>query len=139
MIEELCQLEDYFGNGIDQPLIHVQSLIVSSESIDTGKEGSKFSFMDNDIEYILFKPSPEKMEELVDWSESFCYDIVGRPNINEFDGKRVVQIIIEAIERRPLEGIENTEFNDEDWDKIDDEDDSEHGKKTEVIEDDFEW
>lgn len=142
MIEELCQLEDYFGNGIDQPLIHVQSIIVSSESIDTGKEGSKFSFMDNDIEYILFKPSPEKMEELVDWSESFCYDVVGRPNINEFDGKRVVQIIIEAIERHELEEIENTEFDEDDWyDDSEEDDDIDIGnrKNTEVTEDDFEW
>jgi len=139
MIEELCQLEDYWGNGIDQPLIHVEGIVVSSESIDTGKEENKLSFNHNDIEFILFKPSPEKMSELVDWSDNLCYDVIGRPNINEFDGKRVVQIIIEAIERRQIEGLESSseEVN---WDTPTEDDwDNKKDKKSEEIEDEFEW
>jgi len=140
MIEELCQLEDYWGNGIDQPLVHVEGIIVSSESIDTGKEESKLSFNHNDIEFILFKPSPEKMAELVDWSDNLCYDVIGRPSINEYDGRRIVQIIIEAIERRQIEGLEateeevdwNTPVNNDDWENKKD-------KKPEEKEDDFEW
>jgi single-stranded-DNA-specific exonuclease len=136
MIEELCQLEDYFGNGIKQPLFHIEDIFVSSDSVDTGKDENKFSFTHNDIEFIMFKPSPEKLEQLVDWSDELCYTVIGRPNINEYDGERKLQIIIEAIERIALDGAseEFTESDDIDWDSPSD-------KKEEVSngEDDFEW
>jgi hypothetical protein len=46
------------------------------------------------------------MAELVDWSDTMCYNLIGEPNINEFDGRRIVQIIISAIERVKLESDE---------------------------------
>jgi len=131
MIEELCQLEDYWGNGIDKPVIHVYNITVASDLIDTGKEDSKFSFVHNDIEFILFKPSPEKIEQLVDWSDNLCYNIVGEPNINEFDGRRIVQIIITDIERIQLE--ENSNNN------CDTEDDWETTSEKQEDDNDFEW
>ena len=150
MIEELCQLEDYWGNGIDKPVFHVYDIVVSSEAIDTGKEESKFAFTHNDIEFILFKPSPEKMAELVDWSDTMCYNLIGEPNINEFDGRRIVQIIISAIERVKLnsEDESSTDVLEDDWEMyFDDLDDklyeSTQSKtkqdKKEEVEDDFEW
>lgn len=136
MIEELCQLEDYFGNGIKQPVIHIQNIFVSSSVVDTGKDENKFSFIHNDIEFIMFKPSPEKLEQLIDWSDELCYTLIGRPNINEYDGERKLQIIIEAIERIPLDGGDEqfADSDDIDWDSPSD-------KKEEVNngEDDFEW
>lgn len=135
MLEELLQLEDYFGNGIDEPLIYVYDIIVKSESIDTGKEESKFSFVHNDIEFILFKPSPEKMTELVDWEDEMCYNLVGSPRINEWEGKRTVQLVISDIERVNLENNKKEEVdwdNNDDWDNV--------KKKTSEEEDgEFEW
>jgi single-stranded-DNA-specific exonuclease len=154
MIEELCQLEDYWGNGIDKPVFHIHDIVVSAESIDTGKEESKFSFTHNDIEFILFKPSPEKMSELVDWSDTMCYNLIGEPSINEFDGRRIVQIIISAIERVKLESDEETSgVSGDDWDNSNDDWDAPQQEveevkvtkptnkqnKKEEVEDDFEW
>lgn len=129
MIEDLMQLEDYFGNGINQPLFYISNIVVPSESIDTGNNESKFSFVSNYIEYIMFKPSPEKLEELIDWSDELRYNVVGRPNINEFEGERKVQIVIEAIER--IIDEDNSEDEEEfDWDTQ---------EEVNNGEDDFEW
>ena len=134
MIEELCQLEDYFGNGIKQPLFHVDNILIKSDVIDTGKDENKFSFTYNDVEFIMFKPSPEKLEQLIDWADELCYTVIGRPNINDYNGERKLQIIIEAIERIPLEGDgENFDSDDIDWD-------SPLESKEEVDDgDEFEW
>lgn len=130
MIEDLCQLEDYFGSGLKQPLIHVYDICVDSSLIDTGKDENKLSFYFNDIEFIMFKPSPEKLEELVDWSNILCYNLIGRPNINTYDGERKVQIIIEAIERIKSESVSQDNSEDWNWDN----------SESEVeAEDDFEW
>lgn len=105
IVEELSQLEEFFGTGIKTPLIHVSNLIIKTNSVNTGKNSNIFSFYHNYIEFMKFNVNEDIIESLLSWDDYCIYDVVCKPNINEYNGRRTVQLVIEAIE---LVGTENS-------------------------------
>ena len=121
LIEDLANLEEFFGNGLKAPIVYTNEIIVEVSSIETGKNGNLLKFVHNDIEFVKFKLKASDVEKLVPWQDKVCYNIVSQPSINIFKGKRTVQLVIKDIELVPLddEQIEKTE--DIDWSNKDEE------------------
>lgn len=133
IIEDLHQLENFFGKGIDTPLLYVYNVRVNNKNIEVLDNGRTVKFIDeNDINYIVFDAGI-RIEEFNSWKEDLTFDIVGKPSIGEYKGERYVQLIVEDFQILK----EEQEEDDFDWDSdLDWEIDS---NEKEDKEEDFEW
>ncbi len=103
IVTELARLEDIIGQGIEEPMLAVENISLAKEQFEIfGKNEDTISFMIDDIKYIQFKC--KEGNQLYDWlqnawdeNDSVVFNIVGKPSINEYNGVRTPQIIIEDV------------------------------------------
>lgn len=104
LITDLARFEDIIGQGIDEPIIAVENICLNREDFEIfGKNEDTISFTINDIKYIQFKC--KEGNQLYDWiqdawsdEEQIEFNIVGKPCINEYNGIRTPQVIIENVD-----------------------------------------
>lgn len=125
LVTEFSQFDDIIGQGIDEPLIAIENIELTREQFEIfGKNEDTVSFNLNDIKYIQFKC--KEGNPLYDWLQDawsgeniISMNIVGKPTINEFNGIRIPQIIIEDVNVIKTENendFENNDNNDNDLD-----------------------
>ena len=102
------------GNASKPPR---ERIILTKEQFEIfGKNEDTISFMINEIKYIQFKC--KEGNQLYDWlqnawdeNDSVVFNIVGKPSINEYNGVRTPQIIIEDV----VVVSTNNSDDDEEW------------------------
>lgn len=119
IVEDLCQLEKYFGNGLKEPIIMLENIVVDSNNIRQTKTGNMFYFYYNDICFQCFDKNGVIFDKVVDWGDKMVYTLIGKPNVYTDNEKRVCQIIIEDIELIKILNNDNQdETNDDFGDEI---------------------
>lgn len=117
LITELSRMEDIIGQGIDEPMIAVENIFLTKESFEIfGKNEDTVSFVINEIKYIQFRckegnPLYDFLQDAWDENDTVTFNIVGKPSINEYNGVRTPQIIIEDV----CVIKTNSETDDEEW------------------------
>lgn len=117
MIEDLFELKDYFGKGLEEPLIYIENFTIDTSDIGVNDKVTTMFFSSNYIKYVKFNINSDFYEKMVDWEDKMCYNIIGRPSMVEYEGEIHPQIVIEDIEK-----VEITEDSDSDWEDFDEED-----------------
>ena len=116
LIIKLSQFEDIICQGIDEPMLAIENISLTRDCFEVfGKNEDTISFMVNDIKYIQFKCKEgnqlyDFLQSAWDDNDSITFNIVGKPSINEYNGIRTPQIIIEDV------AVISTNSNDEDDD-----------------------
>ena len=116
LIIKLSQFEDIICQGIDEPMLAIENISLTRDCFEVfGKNEDTISFMVNDIKYIQFKCKEgnqlyDFLQNAWDDNDSITFNIVGKPSINEYNGIRTPQIIIEDVV------VLSTNSNDEDDD-----------------------
>ena len=116
LIIKLSQFEDIICQGIDEPMLAIENISLARDCFEVfGKNEDTISFMINDIKYIQFKCKEgnqlyDFLQNAWDDSDSITFNIVGKPSINEYNGIRTPQIVIEDV------AVIGTNSNDEDDD-----------------------
>ena len=118
MIEDLYSLKEFWGHGMSAPLFYLENIKVKTNEIKTNDKLTFMSFSVNYIDFIKFKMTQEKYDELVDWKEYMCYNIVGKPFVKNENGERKVGFVIQDIE--PIITTEDI-VEEIDWDCKDEE------------------
>lgn len=103
IVTDLARLEDIIGQGIEEPMLAIENISLTKEQFEIfGKNEDTISFMINEIKYIQFRC--KEGNQLYDWlqnawdeNDSVVFNIVGKPSINEYNGVRTPQIIIEDV------------------------------------------
>lgn len=118
LITDLARFEDIICQGIEEPMLAVENISLTKDCFEIfGKNEDTISFMIDEIKYIMFKckegnPLYDWIQNAWDENDSVTFNIVGKPSINEYNGVRTPQIIIEDVV------ITNTSSNtedEEDW------------------------
>lgn len=117
IITDLSALEDIVGQGIEESMFAIENINLTKDCFEVfGKKEDTISFIINDIKYIQFKC--KEGNELYDWlqsawdeNDSVAFNIVGKPSINEYNGTRTPQIIIEDN----IVISSNNDSEDEEW------------------------
>lgn len=118
-ISDLTKFENIIGQGINEPLIAIENIRMSRDSFEIfGKNTDTLSFMLNDIKYVQFKCNEEN--KLYNWlnncwdeTEEIIFTVVGKPSINEYQGNKTMQIIIEDL--NVIEIVKQDDEEDEEW------------------------
>lgn len=119
-ISDMVQFEDIIGQGIEEPTIAVENIWLLREDFEIfGKNEDTIGFELGEIKCIQFKchEGNQLYEWLNDtWSEvdQINFTIVGKPSINEYNGIKKLQIIIEDL--NVIQTISKGKYDDEeDW------------------------
>lgn len=117
LITELARFEDIVCQGIEEPMLAVENISLTKDCFEIfGKNEDTISFMIDEIKYIQFKckegnPLYDWIQNAWDENDSVTFNIVGKPSINEYNGVRTPQIIIEDVVVIDI----NSDSEDEDW------------------------
>lgn len=117
LITDLGRFEDIICQGIEEPMIAIENISLTKDCFEIfGKNEDTISFMIDEIKYIQFKckegnPLYDWIQNAWDENDSVTFNIVGKPSINEYNGVRIPQIIIEDVV--VISSDSNSE--DEDW------------------------
>ena len=118
LITELARFEDIVCQGIEEPMLAVENISLTKDCFEIfGKNEDTISFTIDEIKYIQFKckegnPLYDFLQNA--WSSDDCvtFNLVGKPTINEYNGIRTPQIIIEDVNVTKCSSNNNME---EDW------------------------
>lgn len=103
LITDLARLEDIVCQGIEEPMLAIENISLTKDSFEIfGKNKDTVSFMIDEIKYIQFKCKEgnhlyEFLQDAWDENDSVTFNLVGKPSINEYNGVRTPQIIIENV------------------------------------------
>lgn len=103
LILRLSQLEDSLGQGIEEPMVTVKNICLNRSQLEIfGKNEDTISFVLNEIKYVQFKckegnPLYDWIQNAWDENEEITFEIVGKPTINDYNGLRTPQVIIEDV------------------------------------------
>lgn len=116
LILKLSEFEDIICQGIDEPMVAIENISLTRDCFEVfGKNEDTISFVIDDIKYIQFKcKEGNQLYDFIQdaWSDkdSITFTIVGKPSINEYNGIRTPQVIIEDV------AVISVSSNDEDDD-----------------------
>lgn len=117
LITDLARLEDIIGQGIEEPMLAIENISLTKDCFEIfGKNEDTVSFTIDEIKYIQFKckegnPLYDFLQNAWDENDRVTFNIVGKPSINEYNGVRTPQIIIEDV----VVISTNSGSEDEDW------------------------
>ena len=95
LLGTLASHPEYFGNHIDEPMIIVENIPLQTiMAMGTNKDSMKISY--NGIDYVKFKDD-NFVEEVMN-NRTKKLTIYGRANLNEWMGKKSVQVFITDYE-----------------------------------------
>ncbi len=116
-ITDLARFEDIICQGIEEPMIAVENISLTKDQFEIfGKNKDTISFVIDEIKYIQFKckegnPLYDWLQNAWDEDDNVILNIVGKPSINEYNGVRTPQIIIEDV----VVISTNNDSDDEEW------------------------
>lgn len=120
LVVELSKFEDIICQGIEEPMLAIENINLTRNCFEVfGKNEDTISFTIDDIKYVQFRCKEgnqlyDFLQNAWDESDSITFNIVGKPTINEYNGVRTPQIIIEDV------AVISTNSNEEDeWSVID--------------------
>ena len=91
---DLYKRRDLWGNTVSEPLIAFRNLSVNKDEIlFMGKKENTLKFKVKDVEFIKFFVNKEEIEPQLN-GEAFVIDVVGKCSINEYEGKKIPQVMI---------------------------------------------
>lgn len=95
LVEKIHNMRYLWGRGIDEPLISIKNVSFAKDDIFLmGAKENTIKMHSNEMVYMLFKTNKE-IHELLTENENVTLDIVGKASINEYNGNKTAQIIIE--------------------------------------------
>lgn len=87
--------DDIWGNKLDEPRFAIEGIKIASKDISLiGKNKTTIKFIYNGIEFIKFKASEEEYNDIIK-NEYNNFTIIGRFKVNEYNGNKSPQILIE--------------------------------------------
>lgn len=117
-ISDMTKFDDIIGQGIEESMVAIEKIRLSRNQFEIfGKNDDTVSFVVNDIKFIQFKcKDGNKLYEWINdtWSEEdeIVITVVGKPSVNEYQGIKTYQIIIEDLNVLQIIGNKDDE---EDW------------------------
>jgi single-stranded-DNA-specific exonuclease len=98
-VKELSKYKDIWGFKVEEPLIAIKDIEVNKDDVYiNGSKKNTLKFTHKGIDYIKFFSSESEWESIVSKGERLVIDVVGKCSINEYNGERKSQVVIEGIE-----------------------------------------
>jgi len=98
-IKDICDLKYIYSTNIQEPLIYIENVKVSTQNIKLmGESKNTIKIETDEVDFIRFKSNEEMYSNMVDWKDEVILNVVGRASINEYNGKLTGQIFVDEWE-----------------------------------------
>lgn len=113
LIENVSEMRPLWGTNVEEPLWCIKDIVIDSDKVNivgkskSGRQVRVYKFVVNGVEYTnLNYKQDDKLVKLCDgWGTSnISLTVIGKFAVNEYNGKRTPQVIIEDYE---VNGFEN--------------------------------
>jgi single-stranded-DNA-specific exonuclease len=95
LVKDLSKYKYIWGQNIEEPSIAIKDIEVNKDEIYlNGKTSKSIKFIHKGIEFIKFFSNEDEYNHLINKGERLVFDIVGKCDINEYQGKKTPQIKI---------------------------------------------
>ena len=104
VIQSIVALSDVWGTNIEEPLFAVKIKSNTNSGFDllgTEKNTIKISF--HNIELIKFHSSEKEYNDIKNLGETVEFTAIGKFSVNEYNGKKTPQVIVENWMYKPCE------------------------------------
>lgn len=121
IINNMTKLNNIIGQGIDEPKIAVKNICLNKSQFSIyGKNNNVISFILNNVKYVMFKcdnnnPLMNWLNNCWDDTETVLFEIVGSPSVNEYNGLKEIQIVIDDINILGIIAVNDNEEDEIDW------------------------
>lgn len=106
----IAEMKNLWCKGFEEPLFHIKLKDVQQANISLiGKNKDTIKFKSNYIDFIKFKCSQEEIEQIVG-ETPVDIELVGKFNVNEWNGRSYPQVKIEDMEIQKKANINKIEF-----------------------------
>ena len=98
-IKDICNLKYIYSTNIQEPLIYIENVKVSTQNIKLmGETKNTIKIETDEVDFIRFKSNEKMYSNMVDWKDEVTLNIIGRASINEYNGKLTGQIFVDEWE-----------------------------------------
>jgi single-stranded-DNA-specific exonuclease len=104
MILELGEASNLWGQGNPEGLILIENVPIEKYDV-IGKNADTLKFTFNNTTYIQFKAT-DTIEKIQQMNGAFNATVVGKPNINNWNGVSTPQILIENMEFKEISNLD---------------------------------
>lgn len=99
LIKDLHSYREHWGNKVEAPLLAITDLEVNKDEVYlNGSKKNVIKFTVNDVGYVKFFSSEDEWHDIVSSGERIVIDVIGKPDVNEYNGEKRAQVIIEDYE-----------------------------------------
>lgn len=99
IIETICNYDKYYGKGIEEPKIIITDIDVPVKNIELmGKAKNTIKIKVDNITFIKFKEDEDSYNNIISDCTNIKLDIMGKCSINEYNGNKYPQIIVDDFE-----------------------------------------
>jgi single-stranded-DNA-specific exonuclease len=110
LIKEIYKYHSFWGHGTEEPLLVVKGLELTRSDIElVGKNSKNLKFKHKDIEYIKFRYDEDTYNNIFAQDGTYTIDIIGRCGMNEWQGHKTPQVIMEDFE---IKSVKKTDWAD---------------------------
>jgi single-stranded-DNA-specific exonuclease len=98
-VKELTKHRDIWGYKVEEPLIAIKDIEVNKDDIYiNGSKKNTLKFSYKGMDFIKFFSSEQEWESIVNKGQRLVIDVVGKCSINEYNGVKTPQVVMEALE-----------------------------------------
>ena len=118
LVTDLAKFEDIICQGIEEPMVAIENISLNRGCFEiVGKNEDTINFSINDIKYVQFRCKEENplyqwLQNAWDENDTVTFNMVGKPSINEYNGVKTPQIV---IENEVVISITNNNEDDDEW------------------------
>ena len=96
VIETIYKCNDVWGTTVEEPMFAIENIIVNKSDINLmGKSENTIKFTFHNIDFIKFNSSKNIYNDIVSIGDSIKFTVIGRFSINEYNGTKSPQILME--------------------------------------------
>lgn len=96
LVSSICELEDVWGKEVDEPFILITDIKVNEDNTSLlGKNENTIAINTDNMKYVIFRTGRDSYNKMIN---SGKINIIGRANMNSYNGEKYAQIIVNALE-----------------------------------------
>lgn len=100
-IKDIAELKDIWGKGLEEPLVAIENVKLNRDNFKLLSPDSKPTLkiiLPNSVEIMKFKSSEDEYDSLYSDQGCIIINVVGKCNLNEWNGRVTPQVFIEDYE-----------------------------------------
>ena len=98
IVESISNCSDVWGTSVEEPVFAIENIVVNSSDIHLlGEKKNTIKFAWHNIEFIKFNTTEDEFNKIINTGKSVDFIMIGRFSINEYNGAKTPQVLIENM------------------------------------------